>query len=254
MSSSEVDIDALIKEEVWRTIAEFPKYEISSFGNIRHLINKDILSTHIQHEYAMVGLNNDKTSTSPSRIHRLLALTFLPNPENYPCVDHIDGDKLNNSLSNLRWCSYSTNIQNWHSKRTNYKKVIQCNNKGEEIKIWNSAAEAANSKPEFNEGCISKCCNPNCGEKSHKGYIWIYADPAHRIPKEDIDYKEYTPIGVINNNKYSNFWIKNDGSIIVNMATNNKLKCETTGGGYKRCAIVSDDGKKKNVALHKVIN
>jgi len=59
-------------------------------------------------------------------IHRLLALTFLPNPNNYPQVDHIDRNKLNNDLSNLRWVNNSTNQQNCNKKKTNtsgYKNI-----------------------------------------------------------------------------------------------------------------------------------
>lgn len=44
-------------------------------------------------------------------VHRLLAENFITNQENHPCVNHIDGNKLNNDLSNLEWCSYSTNAK-----------------------------------------------------------------------------------------------------------------------------------------------
>jgi len=45
-------------------------------------------------------------------VHRIVALTFIPNPNNYPCVDHIDRNKRNNCVSNLRWVTYSQNNSN----------------------------------------------------------------------------------------------------------------------------------------------
>ncbi len=58
---------------------------------------------------------NKKTET----IHRLLALQFIPNPENLPMIDHIDQNKTNNNLDNLRWCSSATNQQNKNRHKNN---------------------------------------------------------------------------------------------------------------------------------------
>lgn len=58
--------------------------------------------------YYNVGLENKK-SVKRQSLHRLIALTFIPNPNNYPLVDHIDRDKTNNNINNLRWVTYSLN-------------------------------------------------------------------------------------------------------------------------------------------------
>ena len=52
-------------------------------------------------------------------VHRILALTFIPNPENLPCVDHIDICKTNNNLNNLRWASPELNMQNRNRQKNN---------------------------------------------------------------------------------------------------------------------------------------
>jgi hypothetical protein len=57
--------------------------------------------------YLTVNIKKDKLRTV--RIHRIMAECFLPNPNSLPVVNHIDGNKLNNSLDNLEWCSYSHN-------------------------------------------------------------------------------------------------------------------------------------------------
>lgn len=64
--------------------------------------------------YKLVNIAKKGEKQSPVSIHRLVAETFLPNPENKPCVNHIDGDKANNKLENLEWVTYSENTQHMH--------------------------------------------------------------------------------------------------------------------------------------------
>jgi hypothetical protein len=133
-----IDINELIEKEIWKEIPNFPKYLISSHGRIMNKRTKKILKPFITNQYLAIKLYNGIRFIH-HYFHRLLALTFLhnPNSEEYIYVDHKDGIKTNNSLSNLRWVSPSMNNLNYQSKR-NYKKIIQCSRKGIEIKIWNS--------------------------------------------------------------------------------------------------------------------
>lgn len=90
--------------EEWKQIADYPDYEVSNQGNVNSLKygrkRLNIVKAHTG--YSMVCLrHNGKQSNC--LLHRLIALAFLPNPENKPTVDHIDRDKSNNILENLRW-------------------------------------------------------------------------------------------------------------------------------------------------------
>jgi len=91
-------------------------YEIDHNGNVytHNLLKERILKTGLMTSgYKMVCLRKNKKAKCFS-IHRLLAIYFIPNPNNLPQVNHIDGNKLNNSLDNLEWCSSSENIQHMY--------------------------------------------------------------------------------------------------------------------------------------------
>lgn len=93
-------------------------YEISKCGIVRNILTKKILKiTKYKCGYLYVGLKlNKKTSTK--KLHRLLAIMFIPNPDNLPTVDHINNIKDDNRLDNLRWASYKTQNNN-KTKRNN---------------------------------------------------------------------------------------------------------------------------------------
>lgn len=100
-----------MKEE-WRDIQDFIDYQVSNKGRIKSFYTDKIRKTSISNSgYERIVLCNDCNKQSKS-VHRLVALAFLPNPENYPEVDHIDRDKLNNNISNLRWVPKSVNNSN----------------------------------------------------------------------------------------------------------------------------------------------
>ena len=104
-----------MSEEVWNTLDNFSKYEISSFGNIRNKTSKNILTPNIKSGYYGVGIRNDKNKYISMKIHRLVALCFIPNPLKKETVNHKDHDKLNNKSDNLEWAT--TTEQNNHKRK-----------------------------------------------------------------------------------------------------------------------------------------
>ena len=105
-----------MEEEIWKfykdtrcykkdgTLYQGSLWEVSNYGNIKR--NNIIIHP--------ITKNNDtyKRFRRGDFVHRVVAELFIPNPENKPCVDHIDGNKLNNHYSNLRWVTHKENMNN----------------------------------------------------------------------------------------------------------------------------------------------
>ena len=111
--------------EEWKVIERFPNYEVSNIGQIRKTSTKRVKMPEISKSgYPTIRLSIGKAGSGiHQNIHRLVAEAFLPNPGNLPCVNHIDGDKTNNHVDNLEWCSYSHN--NRHAYDHGLKKAYQ---------------------------------------------------------------------------------------------------------------------------------
>ena len=107
-----------------KQIKDYENYYIDENGNIYNLnTNKKLQGS--------IGENGDKyyrLSKNGSKkmfyAHRLVAEAFIENPNNLPVVNHIDGNKINNHISNLEWVSYSENVSHWH-KNSNIQRKIR---------------------------------------------------------------------------------------------------------------------------------
>lgn len=93
------------------------RYAVSDKGNVMSLKTGSILKQHVNHQgYIKVSFNNRAKNKHTTRfVHRLIAKAWIPNPENKPEIDHIDRNKQNNSISNLRWATRIENNLNTNS-------------------------------------------------------------------------------------------------------------------------------------------
>ena len=114
----------VIINEEWRSINCYINYQVSNVGRVRNSKTGRILKPNLgSNGYFMVGLSKNG-GVKTHMIHQLVAREFLRNPNDKPCIDHIDGNKTNNSLDNLRLCSYSQNNRN-SSKRENTSSIYK---------------------------------------------------------------------------------------------------------------------------------
>lgn len=108
-------------EEIWKVCSQFPDYEVSNTGNIRKRGFKKVYDTGVEEDVPPQDVSIHKTSGYKyiridgkiQKLHRLIAATFLDNPENLKLVKHKDGNKDNNSVSNLEWTRPAPNITDY---------------------------------------------------------------------------------------------------------------------------------------------
>ena len=177
-------------DETWKDIRDYEGiYQVSNKGNVRRIRTKVIdgitivnarpLKKQIYNGHYGVILN-DKNKPKPQfrLVHRLVLEAFkgIPNEEeDTPVVNHIDEDKLNNSLENLEWCSrkYSSNYGSVQIRKakSNSKPISQYTLEGKLVRHWDSASIAAKATG-FNQSLISKCCNKKV--KEAYGFKWKF--------------------------------------------------------------------------------
>lgn len=189
---------------IWKTIEEYPNYMVNNIGEVKrkegldsagHYRREKMLSPKMDKDgYYQYTLCKDGKMKC-FRAHRLVVQTFIPNPENKPCIDHINCVRSDNRVENLRWVTNQENHNNPLSlinhKNASSIAIIQYTKDGKMLRKWESATEAA-EELNLHHQSISKCCKGRYGVKTVGGYIWKYYD------------KETYLIGIMNNNfKYA---------------------------------------------------
>lgn len=142
-------------------------YGITSCGKVWSYKSKKFLKpTNDKDGYLRVGLYKDGNSKTYF-IHRLVAETFLDNPDNLPCVNHKNEVKTDNYLNNLEWCDHQYNA-NYGTRNKRISKPVKCIDTGV---IYNSITAAA-KETDIKICNITLCCQGK--QKTAKGYHWEY--------------------------------------------------------------------------------
>lgn len=183
-------------EEVWK---EIPGYEglylVSNLGQVKSLKKSSkfhspdeyiLKSYNINSGYRIVELYDKNRHKRKISVHRLVAFAFLPNPNNLPCVNHKDCNKLNNCVDNLEWCTYKYNNSYKPTlikiKKSKGRPVAQYDGDGFWVATYRSSADAARQLG-VSSTSIRACCNGKYPQ-AH-GYLWRY-DTSISVKEKDI--------------------------------------------------------------------
>ena len=185
-------------EEEWRDIRDCEgRYEVSNFGNVRSvsrnvhnhtgfikLKGKVLKQRKDEKGYMRIDIINNNGVKKFYGVHRLVADAFLENPLNKPQVNHKDGNKSNNVVDNLEWCTNGENQV--HAYKIGLNRVtgragrkkrtvlqIDCST-GEIVGEYKSISDAANAVGCKTSSNIGGCCRNAYGRKTICGYRWEY--------------------------------------------------------------------------------
>jgi len=169
--------------EIWKDVPNYEGlYQVSNLGKVKSLerdivhmgnisrIKEKVMKPFINRGgYYCVKLSKNQKYKS-FKIHRLVALAFIPNPNNYECINHKDENKKNNVVSNLEWCTKRYNNE-YGSKSLWKRKVYKFDLDGNLLAKYDSITEAAKQN-NFSYSSINGCCRESI--RTAHGFIWCF--------------------------------------------------------------------------------
>lgn len=185
-----------MQNEIWKTIKDFEDYEISNYGVVRRIRYSNIQYKHKKTLPYYIKPRFDKDGYTRYALckdgkikqafaHRLVCQAFIPNPNNYPVINHKDCNIKNNYVENLEWCTikYNNNYIEkmgrrnicYGAKHPNSKVVLMYDKDYNFIREFESSGEASRFLG-IPSSAIRNCCNPNNKYIKHKDYIFQYKE------------------------------------------------------------------------------
>ena len=213
------------------------QYRITKSGKVWSKNTKCYISLNIVNGYEIVPLREH-----PHAVHRLVAITFIPNPDNKPQVRHIDNNKLNNHLDNLCWATQKE-VVNSHGKKTSHaRKVLQYDLEDNLVNTFNSSIEAGKSI-NCTPSAISKVLigkNPTAG-----GFKWKYSE----VDKPNVIELDLSQAKQIDEHEKYNIFP--DGRVYNNVRKT-FLKPVVNSSGYSYVTLSNNDTK-GNHYVHRLV-
>lgn len=176
-----------MENEIWKDIEGYEGlYQVSNIGRIKsfHHNKEHIIKSWNNKGYRVVSLHKHKEHKK-QLIHQLVAKAFIPNPNNYSCINHLDRNRANNTVSNLEWTTHHLNnsyyptvvykSQVMTNRKDLSKQVLQLTLDGWLFKKWVSVREIERTLG-YPHAIIGECCRENSRRKSAYGFQWRYAD------------------------------------------------------------------------------
>lgn len=171
-------------KEIWKNVEGYEGlYKVSNLGKVKSLPRNGTIKqerilkqTVDSNGYLIVGLHKNNKAKKVC-VHWLVANAFIPKEKEHEVINHIDGNKFNNKLSNLERCTQRHNVRESYrlglEKPSNEKKVLQYDLKGNFINEWKSGTEASRQL-NMSQANISACCRGL--RKQANGFVWKFKE------------------------------------------------------------------------------
>lgn len=191
MTNEEFIKSVSLEGEIWKDVVGYEGlYRVSNFGRVSSYDKKIVVdSNYFQYKwertckakiikqskdkggYLVVSLYDSKGKCKNMKVHRLVASAFIPNEKNLPQIDHIDCNRENNNIINLKWCTCKENHANPNTQIKRSDIVLQINGDNQIVCEFSSPKEAS-KKLGFSYKSILDCCRKNID--MYNGFKWVY--------------------------------------------------------------------------------